>query len=448
MNTNSSPISIDHILGKIREEVLKGSSLDPNTGISFTQQIIPQETFFWTLLRKINMRLKKYWLYDLTAPLIGRFRPLVSSLRYERVLQAKDLIRMGHDDLLKACYLKILGREPDHEGMEYNLLMLRTGRANDLSVISNFINSDEAKKNKFRVKVRGLGFLKLKRLLKQIPVLGYLFTVLSSLILLPKRLEEINFSVSRFSGNLERLDKWRSQASISIGSLEKSASEMSSDMYGIKKRIKSQIERTPRFEKFYFEFEDKFRGPEDEVKKRLERYVHYLKGFNTGDMMLDLGCGRGEWLELLGQNGYKGVGVDESGLMVERARSKGLEIVKQDMLEYLAGQPDGAFSCITGFHIAEHLPFDQLLELVEASHRVLKAGGVLILETPYTGGQSPVMDRFYLDPTHLRPVPPMLLNFLLEHKGMFQCEVLMVNPSDNNDSQTAQDYSVIGFKPK
>ncbi|GEM_PF-850381 len=445
MVENSSPVSIDLILEKIREEALSVRDGIKPLG---TQIIMPHETFFWSFCKKINMRFKKNSFHSRVAPLIDGLRKLLSPFQYERVLYAGDLVCMEHEDLLRACYIKILGREPDHEGMEYNLLMLRTGRADELSIISNFINSDEAKKNRFRVKVKGLWFLKFKKMLKKIPLLGYLLTVSASMLFLPKRLEEINYSVSRFASNLEGLNRWRAEAAALVGSLEGQASTLSSDIYALKRSIRDSVIKTSQFEKFFFDFENSFRGPEELIKKKLSCYERYLDELPKGSAALDLGCGRGEWLDLLNQNGYKGIGIDENFLMVEKTRSKGFDAVKQDFLEYLKSQPDGSFSCITGFHIAEHLQFNMLMELVEASHRVLKEGGILILELPYTGGKRPVLDRFYLDPTHVRPIPPGLMKFLLEYDGRFKCDVLMLNPEDVNDPETALDYSVIGYKSK
>ena len=443
MAENHLSVNIDVIIENIKKEVLSAKT---GTSQLEVKAITPHETHFWVFFRKINMRLKKYPFHSAVAPLIGLSNKILSPFKYERSLNVADLLCMGHEDLLRACYIKILGREPDREGMEYNLLMLRTGRVDDLSVISNFVNSDEAKNNRFRVSVKGLRFLRFKRAVKKIPLLGYLLTVAVSLFLLPKRLEEINHSVSRFARNLEGLNRWRAEATALSDSLRSEISVASSDIYGLKRSVRTPMIKTSQFEKFYFDFEDSFRGPETEITKRLGRYVGYLKRFSKGSGVLDLGCGRGEWLELLRKNGYKGVGVDENSLMVEKTRSKGLEAFKQNFLDYLHSQPNRSFSCITGFHIAEHLQFNELIELVKVAHRVLKDDGIFILELPYTGGERTVLDRFYLDPTHIKPVPPELLKFLFEHENKFRCEMLMLHPEDPTKPETSLDYSIIGYK--
>jgi O-antigen chain-terminating methyltransferase len=179
-------------------------------------------------------------------------------------------------------------------------------------------------------------------------------------------------------------------------------------------------------EHFYRAFEDKFRGSRELIKSRLLIYrplVEALKKINSQPSAIDLGCGRGEWLELLSEWGVDARGVDLDQAMLSVSQSFGLNVTHADALSTLRGLPDNSQLLVSGFHIAEHLSFSILQDLVEQSLRVLKPGGVLILETPNPENFSVAAVNFYLDPTHQRPIPPKLLSFLPEYYGFLRVHV-------------------------
>lgn len=180
---------------------------------------------------------------------------------------------------------------------------------------------------------------------------------------------------------------------------------------------------------FYRSFEDKHRGSRELIKSRLEVYLPFVwpllqNGQDATDIALDLGCGRGEWLELLTEQGWLAKGVDQDSGMLEACREQNLKADKGDALDYLHAMKDKSAAVITGFHIAEHLQFEKLKTLVEQSFRVLKPGGLLILETPNPENLVVGTTNFYLDPTHERPLPPLLLSFLTEHIGFKRVKTL------------------------
>jgi O-antigen chain-terminating methyltransferase len=139
---------------------------------------------------------------------------------------------------------------------------------------------------------------------------------------------------------------------------------------------------------------------------------------------LDLGCGRGEWLRVLSEFGLDGHGVDLDDSMLEAARSAGLNVTTDDALAHLAKQGDECLSVISAFHLVEHLPFPILQKIVAEAHRCLVPGGILILETPNPENIIVAATSFYLDPTHIRPVPPLLLSFLAEVSGFEPVKVV------------------------
>lgn len=171
---------------------------------------------------------------------------------------------------------------------------------------------------------------------------------------------------------------------------------------------------------FYRAFEERHRGPRKLIRSRLQVYQPFitpLLGIYQPANAIDLGCGRGEWLELLQDTGFAPQGVDLDAGMLAACTERGLTVTQGDALSHLQSLDDASQCIVSGFHIAEHLTFDHLKALVQQAFRVLKAGGLLILETPNPENLVVGASNFYLDPTHLRPLPPPLLSFLPEYYG-------------------------------
>lgn len=183
----------------------------------------------------------------------------------------------------------------------------------------------------------------------------------------------------------------------------------------------------PEGRAFYRAFENRFRGARDDIKSRLRVYLPFIEGVKTFDPQptaLDLGCGRGEWLELMRESGVDAEGVDLDEGMLADCRTAGLAARRADVLDVLRELPDASRSIVSAFHLVEHLPFERLQELVREALRVLRPGGLLILETPNPENLSVGANTFYLDPTHSRPIPPALLAFLPEYHGFARTAIL------------------------
>ncbi len=178
---------------------------------------------------------------------------------------------------------------------------------------------------------------------------------------------------------------------------------------------------------FYRAFEERYRGSRELIAGRLGAYLPFvlpLLDVYKPAATVDLGCGRGEWLELLTQRGFEASGVDLDAGMLAACTERGLRVVQQDALDCLKSLPDESQTIVSGFHIVEHIPFDVLDAIVRQAMRVLKPGGLLILETPNPENLVVGTSSFYLDPTHIRPIPPMLLSFLPEHYGFARVRTL------------------------
>ncbi|CDQ09745.1 putative Methyltransferase type 11 [Acidithiobacillus ferrivorans] len=181
---------------------------------------------------------------------------------------------------------------------------------------------------------------------------------------------------------------------------------------------------------FYYRFEQRFRGSREEIKRRQSVYLPILeplKSIQSPTRTLDLGCGRGEWLELMAENGFSAQGADLDDAMLQFCMEQDFVVRKADALDYLRSIPDATLSVVTGFHIAEHLPFESLQNMVLEAHRTLIPGGVLILETPNPENLVVGACNFYTDPTHRAPLPPHLLAYLGEDAGFKRVKILRLN---------------------
>ncbi len=215
-----------------------------------------------------------------------------------------------------------------------------------------------------------------------------------------------------------------------------------------------------RLDSFYVAFTDVFRGEREDIKNRLAVYLEAVTDAGAGQLgkpALDVGCGRGEWLELLRERHIPAYGVDSNGAMVERTAALGLDARCVDALDHLRSLPDAALSALTAFHVVEHLPLDTLIDLFDEGLRALAPGGVLILETPNPETMKVGATTFYNDPTHRNPIPPQVLKFIVEHRGFQAAEILRLHPFTegllreptadaellNRDLFGSQDYAVI-----
>ncbi|MGF6599985.1 2-polyprenyl-3-methyl-5-hydroxy-6-metoxy-1,4-benzoquinol methylase [Paraburkholderia sp. GAS448] len=182
---------------------------------------------------------------------------------------------------------------------------------------------------------------------------------------------------------------------------------------------------------FYRALEDRFRGSRDLIKARQGVYLPFVEalGAKVSKKMLDVGCGRGEWLELLAERGIAAEGLDFNEDFVKAGIDAGLSVFKADAMEFLKNQPDQTYSLITAFHVVEHLGFNSLLEFLKEAHRVVDDGGAVLLETPNPANLIVGACNFYIDPTHERPIPSVLLSFAAEYSGFESVVVVPVNRS-------------------
>jgi SAM-dependent methyltransferase len=212
---------------------------------------------------------------------------------------------------------------------------------------------------------------------------------------------------------------------------------------------------------FYRAFEDRHRGSRELIKTRLQVYLPFIRPLQAqraDARALDLGCGRGEWLELVLSAGFHAQGVDLDEGMLAACRERGMDVQRRDALEALRSLPDASVSVVSSFHVVEHISFDDVRALIAEALRVLVPGGLLIMETPNPENIVVAGSLFYMDPSHVKPLPPALLSFAAEYAGFERVKVLRLQePPSLRDPAAAisllnvlegvsPDYSVVAQK--
>jgi O-antigen chain-terminating methyltransferase len=226
----------------------------------------------------------------------------------------------------------------------------------------------------------------------------------------------------------------------------------------------------------YVRFEDRHRGTREEIRHRQRAYLDLFAGVGP---VLDVGCGRGEFLELCREGGIEARGIDVDPAMVARCREAGLAVEQADALAHLEGRPDRGLGGIFCAQVIEHLSPEALIALVRLAHQKLRSGGVLLCETPNPACLTVFSGAFYVDLSHVKPIHPEAARFVVEAAGFRDIEIRYVNPvppdgklqrleplwymrryeeaflgqiNDNFERLNqllwgAQDYAVIGWRP-
>lgn len=318
-----------------------------------------------------------------------------------------------------------------------------------------------------------------KERILSIPLLGYSLRVLVDVAKGPKvkdaTFRELRLLSEQFNENQQSVKELSTDLTKSINEINESIAALRhlqdnlADQLAKKSFSKAKETNTSKsdlfaddhsLDVFYANFEDRFRGTEELISKRQEEYLPYFSKAKINfeeHPVLDIGSGRGEFLKLLNANKINAVGLDINEDMVRRTVEKGLKAELGDALSYLKRQKAQSLGVITGFHIVEHIPFSILMQLFTAAYRTLCEDGFVIFETPNPENVTVGSNGFYMDPSHLNPIPPDLLAFALENCGFRKIEILRLHPSDrpanlNVHEQIANyfygplDYAVIAYK--
>jgi len=217
---------------------------------------------------------------------------------------------------------------------------------------------------------------------------------------------------------------------------------------------------------FYNRLENRFRGSSEDILNRLTGYQPDIEAAairTGGKPALDLGCGRGEWLELMRRLDIPASGVDLNAAQIAEAREAGLAVEEMDARAALANAGDDSLSVISAHHLIEHIPFRDVAWIAREALRVLAPGGLLIFETPNPRNVLVGATSFHNDPTHLRPLTDPVLGVLLETAGYHPVETRFLHPHERLDEFInrpgfdpelahllfgPQDLSMLGQKPR
>ena len=210
---------------------------------------------------------------------------------------------------------------------------------------------------------------------------------------------------------------------------------------------------------FYLEFENKFRGNRQNIINKLSSYdslIDLLISNNNVTNLLDIGCGRGEWLQRWKEKIPNSIGIEQNQNMINLCKSLGLNVMEGEAVETLTSLESSSISLITIFHMIEHIESKNLTLLIEECYRVLKDDGILIMETPSIDNLLVSSKLFYIDSTHVNHINPDRIIFDIEYAGFMKANYYYINggPLKNSGplkltrilNGVAQDLSIIACK--
>lgn len=248
--------------------------------------------------------------------------------------------------------------------------------------------------------------------------------------------ERIDAATSELGRELERERERADETRLTVEGLGRSSAEMEERLLRVERRSRRGPPPAPPATPDssppagtleapdYFAFEARMRGSRNVVR---ERQSDYLDEFREAAPVLDVGCGRGEFLELLREAGVEARGIDLDEDMVEHCREEGLEVERAEALAYLEGLEDGSLGGIFSAHLVEHLSPAALVRLLELAVAKLRRGGIFVAETP-----NPLsllaLANFSADLSHERPIHPATLEFLVRQAGFREAELRFLGP--------------------
>lgn len=369
--------------------------------------------------------------------------PLAPATPKQQAYTLHELLRLDDVAFLVNAYNAVLRRGPDLIGFNFHLDNLRSCRNTKLEVVMQLRFSPEGISQ--GVPIQGLGRASWLHRLKSKRYVGRIVSLVHAVAYLPRTLRQLNQMIERQSMEAQHLGRLFNQSTVvqarRIDVLERASSdilritdEFNAHMARLERTRAESAEREAveaaaktRMDELYSAFEDRFRGGRDIVRARVEPYLDIVAGVGAGSPdapVVDVGCGRGEWLELLKERGLHALGIDLNDAFAESASAQGLRVIHGDAIDELCHLAPNSIGAVTSMHLVEHLPFDKVVGLIDSARAALREGGVLILETPNPENIDVATHYFYMDPTHRNPLPPEMLRWTVEACGFREARIL------------------------
>jgi len=236
----------------------------------------------------------------------------------------------------------------------------------------------------------------------------------------------------------KRLEEQRQEVILQKRRLELILSELGKKVGGKRTSLSKVVAQKERLtDHSYFQFESRHRGTLEEIRKRQEVYLPVFKERTESSpspvimppkVVLDIGCGRGEFLELLREHGVTAKGIDLNEDMIYSCEERGLDVEQTDALAYLESQPDNSLGGVIACQVLEHFPTKEMIELIKLCYDKLERGGRAVFETVNPLSLLVSATNFYLDLSHVRQVHPATLRFLVEAIGFINTEIKFLSP--------------------
>ncbi len=384
-----------------------------------------------------------------------------------------DLLGLPDADFLNAAYRFLLDRLPSLEEYLRDQQQLMAGLPRERLLLAL---ADQAGRPAEPLPGLARGLTRAR--LKYLPKVGRAVRWLLSAFHLDRLRDRLDHSVYLQDARYQTLLELLREQAVRLESLESAQRRLEVDNEVLRQMLAERsagtdtaaaIPETPQQDAagrdFYRALEARFRGAPSAIAELMREHLPEVRAvapLAEGLPLLDLGCGRGEWLALLREEGIVARGVDLLAANVQAGLEQGLEVRYQDVLVALRDSADASLGMVSAFHLVEHLDHAQLRELLHEAHRALAPGGRLLLETPNPQNLIVGSCNFYLDPTHVRPLPPDFLVFLAEFAGFEGVEARPLHPVGeqhrlHDESETArrlnhylygpQDYVLLATRP-
>lgn len=206
-------------------------------------------------------------------------------------------------------------------------------------------------------------------------------------------------------------------------------------MVNLWQKLRKQKPEVHAWQEFYQRFEDRFRGSQHDIEARFRtRYTPQIQDVMNHHprlRALDLGCGRGEFLNIINSYNGQGTGIDNNREAVKRCVAAGHNAIESDILDHMKKIPDSSFDLITSFHVIEHCDPPYFLQIFKEAYRILSKNGALLIETPSLYSLWASARQFYLDPTHIRPIHPEYMMFMAEDCGFSEVSTIEFEEVDD-----------------